>query len=48
MSLSYFHQFLYLTSKLHQRAYQACPDTLMLVDTIGALVDLYHQDKDLA
>ena len=48
MSLSYFHQFLYPASKLHKRAYRAGPDTLILIDIIRALVDLYHRDKELA
>ena len=48
MSLSYFNPFLYPASKLHERAHRAGPDTLMLIDTIRALVDLYHQDEELA
>ena len=41
-SLSYFHQFLCLDSKLHKRARPPGLDTLMLIDTIRALIDLYH------
>ncbi|KAH0543380.1 hypothetical protein FGG08_002336 [Glutinoglossum americanum] len=47
MSLSYFHQFLYPDSRLHKRAHRAGPDTLMLIDTIRALIDLSHRDKEL-
>ena len=48
MSLSYFHQSLYPASKLRERAHQAGPEALMLIDTIRALVDLYHRDEELA
>jgi hypothetical protein len=48
MSLSYFHQFLYPASKLHERTHQTSPDTLMLIDTIRAPIDLHHRDEELA
>ena len=47
MSLSYFHQYLCPDSKLHKRAHRAGPDTLMLIDTIRALIDLGHRDEEL-
>ena len=47
MGLSYFHQFLCPNSTLHQRAHRAGPDTLMLIDTTKALIDLSNRDGDL-
>jgi hypothetical protein len=47
MRLSYFHQFHCPNSTLHQRAHRAGPDTLMLIDTMRALIDLSNRDGDL-
>lgn len=47
MRLSHFHQFLCPNSTIHQRAHRAGPDTLMLIDTMRALIDLSNRDGDL-
>ena len=47
LSLSYFHRFLCPDSKLHERAHRAGPDTLMLINTTRALIDLCHRDEEL-
>ena len=44
MSLSYFHSFICLGSKLQEYAHQAGFDSFMLIDGMRAMIDLAHRD----
>lgn len=48
MSITSSHQLLHPTSKLYTRARRGGPDMLMLIDSIMALIELYHADEELA
>lgn len=44
MSLSYFHSFICLGSKLQEYAHQAGFDSFMLIDGMRTMIDLAHRD----